>query len=106
TSAWAFAHAARCSGPKILRGRMARNTMINELVGIIPGLGDAFSFWSKSNLRNYELLRRYAAAPERSRRGDWIFLLAVLTMLFIIACAGLIVSLLVWQAIWQLIFGR
>ena len=38
---------------------MAMNILINELVGIIPGLGDAFSFWFKSNVRNYELLRRY-----------------------------------------------
>src|SRR5438093_1293245 len=99
-------YAARCGVPKILLARMAMNILVNEVVGIIPGLGDAFSFWFKSNVRNYELLRRYAAAPERSRRGDWIFLLAVLTLLFIIACVGLFVSLLVLQAIWQLIFGR
>src|SRR5881394_744056 len=105
-SAVAFVHAARCGVPKILLARMAMNILINELVGIIPGLGDAFSFWFKSNVRNYELLRRFAAAPKRSRRGDWIFLLAVLTLFFIIACVGLIVSLLVLQAIWQLIFGR
>ena len=105
-SALALVYAARYGLPKILLTRMATNILVNELVGIIPGLGDAFSFWFKSNVRNYELLRRYAAAPERSRRGDWIFLLAVLTLLFIIACAGLIVSLLVFQVIWQLIFGR
>ena len=105
-SALALVYAARYGVPKILLTRMATNILVNELVGIIPGLGDAFSFWFKSNVRNYELLRRYSAAPERSRRGDWIFLLAVLTLLFIIACAGLIVSLLVFQAIWHLIFGR
>ena len=64
--------------------RMAMNILINELVGIIPGLGDAFSFWFKSNVRNYELLRRYSAAPARSRRGDWIFVVAVLSLLFVI----------------------
>jgi hypothetical protein len=105
-SAVALVHAARYGVPKILLARMAVNILINELVGIIPGLGDAFSFWFKSNVRNYELLRRYAATPERSRRGDWIFLVAVLTLLFIIVCAGLIVSLFVLQTIWQLIFGR
>jgi len=105
-SAVALVHAARCGVPKILLARMAMNILVNEVVGIIPGLGDAFSFWFKSNVRNYELFRRYAAAPERSRRGDWIFLLAVMTLLFIIACVGLFVSLLVLQAIWQLIFGR
>jgi len=105
-SAVALVHAARYGVPKILLARMAMNILINELVGIIPGLGDAFSFWFKSNVRNYELLRRYSAAPARSRKGDWIFLVAVLSLLFVIVCAGLIVSLLVLQAIWQLIFGR
>ena len=105
-SAVALIHAARYGVPKILLARMATNILINELVGIIPGLGDAFSFWFKSNVRNYKLLRRYSAAPTRSRKGDWIFLVAVLSLLFVIVCTGLIVSLLVLQAMWQLIAGR
>jgi len=105
-SAVALVQAARYGVPKILLARMATNILINELVGIIPGLGDAFSFWFKSNVRNYKLLRRYSAAPTRSRKGDWIFLVAVLSLLFVIVCAGLIVSLLVFQAMWQLIAGR
>ena len=32
---------------------MSLNILINELVGIIPGIGDAFSFWFKSNARNH-----------------------------------------------------
>jgi len=105
-SAVALVHAARYGVPKILLARMVTNILINELVGIIPGLGDAFSFWFKSNVRNYKLLRRYSAAPTRSRKGDWIFLVAVLSLLFVIVCTGLIVSLLVLQAMWQLIAGR
>jgi len=105
-SAVALVHAARYGVPKILLARMATNILINELVGIIPGLGDAFSFWFKSNVRNYKLLRCYSAAPTRSRRADWIFLVAVLSLLFVIVCTGLIVSLLVLQAMWQLIAGR
>ena len=105
-SAVALVHAARYGVPKILLVRMATNILINELVGIIPGLGDAFSFWFKSNVRNYELLRRYSAAPARSRRGDWIFVIAVLGLLFIIVCAGLIVTVLVLQAIGRFVFGR
>ena len=105
-SAVAFVHAARCGVPKILLARMAMNILINELVGIIPGLGDAFSFWFKSNVRNYELVRRYAAAPERARKADWIFVFAVIAVLFLIVCAGLIVSLLVLRAIWQFLTAR
>jgi hypothetical protein len=105
-SAVALVHAARYGVPKILLGRMATNILINELVGIVPGLGDAFSFWFKSNVRNYELLRRYSAAPARSRKGDWIFVIAVLSLLFMIVCAGLIVTVLVLQAIDRFVFDR
>jgi Domain of unknown function (DUF4112) len=100
-STLALVYAARYRLPKILLVRMALNILINELVGIIPGLGDAFSFWFKSNVRNYELLRRYAAAPERAKKADWIFVFAVVAVLFLIVCIGLIVSLLLLQAIWQ-----
>jgi hypothetical protein len=102
----ALVYAARYGVPKILLARMAMNILINELVGIIPGLGDAFSFWFKSNVRNHELLRRYSEAPTRSRRGDWIFLVAVLSLLFVIVCAGLIVTVLVLQAIGRFVFDR
>src|SRR5438876_8718898 len=100
-STLAIVYAARYRLPKILLVRMALNILINELVGIIPGLGDAFSFWFKSNVRNYELLWRYAAAPERARKADWIFVFAIVAVLFLIVCIGLVVSLLVFQAIWQ-----
>jgi hypothetical protein len=105
-SAVALIHAARYGLPKILLARMAMNILINELVGIIPGLGDAFSVWFKSNVRNYELLQRYSAAPARSRRSDWIFVIAVLGLLFVIVCAGLIVTALVLQAIGRFLFAR
>jgi hypothetical protein len=105
-SAVALVQAARYGVPKILLARMSMNILINELVGIIPGLGDAFSFWFKSNVRNYELLKRYSAAPARSRRGDWIFVIAVLSFLFVIVCAGLIVTVLVFHAIGQFFFNR
>jgi hypothetical protein len=57
-------------------------------------------------VRNYELLRRYAAAPERAKKADWIFVFAVVAVLFLIVCIGLIVSLLVVQAIWQFLSAR
>jgi hypothetical protein len=105
-SAVAFVHAARSGVPKILLARMAMNILINELVGIIPGLGDAFSFWFKSNLRNYQLLRRYSAAPTGSRRADWLFVIAVLTLLFLIVCAGFIVTIFVLGSIGRFLFHR
>lgn len=105
-SALALIAAARRGVPKILLARMSLNILINELVGIIPGLGDAFSFWFKSNARNYELLKKYSAVPGRSRKSDWIFVIAILAVLFVIVCAGLLVSLLVLQEIGELLAGK
>jgi len=105
-SALALIAAARRGVPKILLARMSLNILINELVGIIPGLGDAFSFWFKSNARNYELLKKYSAVPGRSRKSDWIFVIAILAVLFVIVCAGLLVSLLVLQEIGRLLAGK
>ncbi len=105
-SAFALLQAARRGLPKIVLARMSLNILINELVGIIPGVGDAFSFWFKSNARNYQILQAHMAEPRRVRRSDWIFVVAVLVLLFLIVCGGLIVSFLVLQQIVQLLSGR
>jgi Domain of unknown function (DUF4112) len=103
-SAVALVHAARSGVPKILLARMAMNILINELVGIIPGLGDAFSFWFKSNVRNYQLLRQYSVAPAGSRRGDWIFVILVVSLLFVIVGAGLTVTILILDRVGRFLF--
>jgi hypothetical protein len=104
-STMALVYAARSGVPKILLVRMATNILINELIGIIPGIGDAFSFWFKSNARNYELLKRHTAGP-RSRKSDWIFVFAVLGLIFLIVFAGVIVSFLVIAEIGRLLSGH
>lgn len=102
-SALVLIQAARRGLPKILLARMSLNILINEIVGIVPGLGDAFSFWFKSNKRNYQLLSAHTAAPSRARTSDWIFVIAVLAMLFVIVATGIFVSFLVLRAIAQLL---
>src|SRR5438270_1239545 len=102
-SALTLIYAARCGLPKILLARMSLNILLNEIIGIIPGIGDAFSFWFKSNLRNYELLQRHMATPSRSRKSDWIFVAIVLGMLFLIVCTGLLVSFFVLQEMLKLL---
>ena len=75
--------------PKIILARMSLNILINEVVGIIPGVGDAFSFWFESNARNYRILQEHAAGPRKARRSDWIFVIAVLSLLLLIVCTGI-----------------
>ena len=104
-SAMVLVYAARSGLPKVLLARMAANILINEVVGIIPGIGDAFSFWFKSNKRNYELLQRYRFVPRESRKSDWIFLIVLLALIFLVICAGLIVSVLILRAIGNALAG-
>jgi len=101
-SAMTLIYAARSGLPKILVARMALNILINEFVGIIPGIGDAFSFWFKSNRRNYDLLQRHRTAPaaagagyRRPRTSDWIFVSVILGALAIVVIAGVFISFLV-----------
>ena len=104
-SALALIAAARRGLPKILLARMSLNILINEAIGIIPIVGDAFSFWFKSNARNYELLRRYTAGSRTATAGDWIFVALVLALLFVILLVSLAVSLWLLSQIAHLLSG-
>src|SRR3984893_2486311 len=77
--------------PKILLARMALNILINELVGMIPVLGSAFSLWFRANKRSRGLFQGHTELPSRSRKSDWIFVGAVLGLVFVIVFTGLIV---------------
>jgi hypothetical protein len=105
-SAFALIQAARLGVPKVLLARMSLNILINEIVGIIPVFGDAFSFWFKSNARNYQVIRDHTLAPGVSQRSDWIFVITILVVLLVVVCAGLLVSFLVLGALVRLLTGR
>jgi hypothetical protein len=105
-SAFALIQAARLGVPKILLARMALNILINEIIGIIPVVGDAFSFWFKSNARNYQIIKSHTVTPGVTRRGDWIFVFAFLIVLFGIVCLGFVVSFLFLRALASLLAGR
>jgi hypothetical protein len=103
-SAFALIQAARLGVPKILLARMSLNILINELVGIVPVVGDAFSFWFKSNVRNYQIIKDHTATPGGvSRRSDWIFVIAVLVILFGIVGCGLLITFLFLREIVKLL---
>jgi len=79
--------------PKIVIARMILNSLLDITAGSVPFLGDAFDFIFKSNTRNMNLFRQYAAEPTRSTKSHWIFLASLVlgftTVLFLILVAFL-----------------
>jgi hypothetical protein len=69
---------ARHGLPRIVLARMALNVLINAAVGAIPGVGDVFSVFYRSNLMNYELFRKHAGTRGISTRSDWLFVGALI----------------------------
>jgi hypothetical protein len=94
--------AARNHVPKVVITRMGLNILINALIGIIPGVGEAFAFWFRPSHRNYELLKKHtpstSGGPSTSTRNDTVFVFAIIVIVLstFVVCvvAGLYVSLL------------
>lgn len=105
-SAFALIQAARLGVPKILLARMSLNILINEIIGVVPVVGDAFSFWFKSNARNYQIIKDHSVTPSAAKRSDWIFVIAVLVVLVAVVCLGLVLSLLFLRAVVDFLAGR
>ncbi len=93
---------ARAGVPKIILSRMALNILINAAVGVIPGLGDAFSFWFKSNAKNYALHQKHAGTASKPALRDRLFVVAILggliavIILLALATFGLALQALRW----------
>jgi hypothetical protein len=94
-SAFLISRAARYGIPKIILARMALNVLINTLGGSLPIIGDAFSVWWKSNVMNYELLRKHAASRRRAAiSGDWLFVIGLIAAL--VLCMAAFSAAVLW----------
>ncbi len=97
-----LAMAARRKMPMLLYIKMISNWALNAIIGAIPVLGDAFSFWFKSNRRNHEMLQQHLnAGGPKGTGGGWgaLIVLAVMALLVIFlmfAIAGFV---------WNQLFG-
>jgi hypothetical protein len=105
-SAFALIQAVRLGVPKILLMKMALNVLVNELIGVVPVIGDAFSFWFKSNARNYDIIKSHRLGSNPPRRSDWLFVFGILAVLVLIVCAGIAITLLVVGGFARLLFPR
>ncbi len=75
--------------PKPVIMRMSTNLLLNAAIGAVPVVGDLFSLWYKSNLRNYALLERHSGNPDhpRVKVSMWpvvIFLLGLIALVSLV----------------------
>ena len=93
---------SRAGVPKVVLSRMALNILINAAVGAIPGIGDAFSFWFKSNAKNYALHQKHAGTARPPALRDRLFVAMILggmlalLLLFALATFGLALQAVRW----------
>jgi hypothetical protein len=66
--------------PRIVLAHMGVNVLINAALDALPVVGDALSIFYRSNSKNYELLLKHAGTAKSSTRGEWIFLIALLSV--------------------------
>ena len=77
---------------------MVLNTLADLAIGAVPLLGDVVDVAFRSNRANLELLRRHAANPEASTRGDQavvagIVLIAVGLVVLVLMALGALLAI-------------
>lgn len=82
--------------------RMGGNMVMNAGFGAIPVVGDVFSFWFKSNTRNYRLLNKFldSESGEEEPGGWWPLLVIVGTILLVFVLnvlSWIILGGLIWK---------
>jgi hypothetical protein len=95
---YVLAEAARLSAPRSVLLRMAGNTALDALIGMIPLAGDLFDVAWRANTRNVRLLGRYLDAPQATARGSRVGIGVVLiaAAIGVIATAVIGVAVLRW----------
>ena len=71
--------------PKVVQLRMIINVAIDTLVGMVPLAGDLFNFAWQANNMNLALLERHAYEEQRASAGDWLFVVAMVVIVIVIA---------------------
>lgn len=94
--------AAQLHVPKIVLVRMSVNIALNGMVGAIPLIGDLFSVWFQSNVRNVALLERHIVASDReSTFGDWVFVLGLVLIIISLFVGALATVVWLAKTVWH-----
>jgi hypothetical protein len=77
--------------PRVVQLRMLFNVVIDTVVGMVPIAGDLFDFAWKANDMNMALLDRYAFEERPASAGDWLFVIAMVALLLVLAAIPFVV---------------
>jgi hypothetical protein len=83
--------------PRVVQLRMVFNVAIDAIGGLVPLAGDLFDFAWKANDKNMALLDRYAEEERPASSGDWLFVLAMIALVVVIAAIPFVLGGLVWR---------
>ncbi len=101
--AFLLADASRRGIPFRTLLKMGGNIIVNAGIGAIPGVGDFFSAWFKSNSRNFALMRHYIESPDGAQAGGgWGPLLFVISLIVIVMAIVGGLNIAIWVLIWNL----
>ena len=107
--AFLLADASRRGIPFRTLFKMGGNLLVNATIGALPGLGDLFSAWFKSNSRNFDLMRVYIESPDgQQAKGGWGPLLVVIGFIIVLLAIVVTLNLLSWWlflSLWDRFFG-
>ncbi len=94
--------AVRMNVPKRVLAQMFVNISIDALVGAVPFLGQVFDFFWKANRKNFDLLEKYAVAPEQitKQSGVVVGVVVGLCLLLVVLVVGLAVALSISVFTW------
>ena len=88
--------------PKVVQLRMIFNVAIDSLVGMFPVVGDLFDFAWKANKMNMALLEAHAAEERPASTADWVFVVAMIVLLVVIAAVPIVLIGFIFSMIGRL----
>lgn len=97
--------ATRLQLPRIVLARMSLNLLINGTVGAVPIVGDLFSVWFRSHMRNAALLREAVMKPDRETHTDWFYVVGIIggTVALLLVSIAFVVWLVI--KLWRVVAG-
>lgn len=105
--------AARRKVPKIVLARMALNVLLNGAMGVLPVVGEVFSFWYRPSSRNYNLLLKHAPQDSpvgtptpRGTAGEWVFVIGLLAVVLIVMGLFIGLGIHILALLWHALSGR